>query len=1356
MIEFTRHLFRNLCSMACMSGILVGLMLILSSEESKASHAMGADLTYEHISGNTYRITFSFYRFCDGIFPPSSFTVTATSSCYPTTTINIPCINFNTPTEISPVCSTAQSTCTGGTFIGVQQYIYQGNITLPGPCVDWRFSAQECCRNATITTTANGAGDYLHVFALLNNTNSSTNNSPTFANYPVPFACRGQRFCFNHGASDVDGDSLVFQMITPLTVGGVPLQYGPGYTAAQPVTSVPAVRFDPRTGDICMDPTQLEVTVFAVLVSEYRNGVLIGQVERDIQLNILQCSNRLPSLTGINGLPSAPPYSRTVCAGDTVSFFIATIDPDPVNSTYMSWDYAIAGATFNIYGGSNAFGGHRDSARFTWVPSMADVGNVNCFSVFVSDDNCPILGTSNASYCIDVRMVDVNAGADVTVPCGQCTTLTANAVGGTAPYTYTWNPLRPDSVVNQSLNPACVGSYVVRIRDASCTNFDTVNVLPGANNILAAFNSVSNCSGAPVIFTDQTTGGAVSSWAWSFGDGGTSNIQNPTHQYAANGTYNVQLIVTAAGGCRDTINQQVTVNTNIPVAQFNAPGVCQGASTPFTNQSTGTQISTYSWNFGDPNSGSNNTSTSQNPSHTYTTSGTFTTTLIVVNLAGCSDTVQQIVTVNALPTVNVPGQQICLGQSATLSASSGFAAYSWNSGQTTQSITVTPPSTIGYSVIVTDANGCTATDAAQVIVEPLPVPSAGSNQTICQGASATLTASGANSYAWNPGALNGFQVSVTPSSTTTYTVTATSFFGCTGTATVTINVNPMPIVNADNNAAICKGESITINAASTTGNFQWQPGSQSGSSISVTPLVTTTYTVTVSDAIGCSGSDQVTITVNPIPDALFGTNAPQCEGFSVSFTDQSTVSSGSVTNWSWDFGNGQTAVTQNPTTPYSTNGNYDVILIVTSDGGCKDTISNAIIIHDTPVVSAGADQQVCPGFPATLNGSGGVNYSWSPGGATTASITVSPNSTTQYNVTVTDANGCQNSSSARVIVNPAPLADAGPNQSLCSGESTVLNASGGAVYTWFPGNIQSQSLNLNSPASTATYTVIVANAFGCLDTDQVQVRVNPLPVATFSNSGPVCNSISVSFTDQTSVGSGSVVSWQWDLGNGVNSTVQNPSLQYSTYGNFNVRLIVTTDEGCRDTVNQQVSIYAEPVASFSSVDVCEGLPVAFTNSSSIPDATALNHSWTFGDNATSTTQSPSHQYGSYGSYPVTLLVVSPNNCRDSITRFANVFPLPDAQFSSLYACEDQDLSLTDLSTVAQGSITNWSWQFGDGSTGSDRNPDHVYSDPGDYVVDLLVVTDNGCRDSINSPVRVVPAPLVDFATQDVCLGFETQ
>ncbi|HRH67846.1 MAG TPA: PKD domain-containing protein, partial [Bacteroidia bacterium] len=484
-----------------------------------------------------------------------------------------------------------------------------------------------------------------------------------------------------------------------------------------------------------MTPTQTDVTVFAVLVNEYRNGVLIGQVERDIQLTVNNCNNFLPFLTGINGAPS---FSRTICAGQPFSFYIASIDTNSTDTTTITWDQSIPGATFTVTGNK------RDSAFFSWTPTSADIsGTPTCFTATVSDDRCPYQGIQIFSYCFTVIGVAPDAGIDQTISCNTTTTLNGTASGGSGNYTYTW---LPSGTAGQQLTNVGVGTYYLHVKDNvnQCENTDTVRVLPGAGVPAADFTFSNNCSGTPIQFTDQSAvgGGAViSQWNWDFGDAGTSNVQNPTHQYAANGTYDVTLIVLTATGCSDTLTQQLTVNTNIPTATFNATNVCQGTAMAFTDASQGGPFSAWSWNFGDAASGSN-TSVAQNPSHSFSTSGTFTVTLEVTNAAGCQNQIQQDVTVYANPTVTVSDEQICVGGQTTLTAPNGFTGYNWTPGGGTQSITVSPAATTIYTITVTDNHNCIGSDPVTVTVNPLPVASAGSPQTVCEGTTVTLTGGG--------------------------------------------------------------------------------------------------------------------------------------------------------------------------------------------------------------------------------------------------------------------------------------------------------------------------------------------------------------------------------------------------------------------------------------------------------------------------------------------------------------------------------------------------------------------------------------------------------------------------------------
>ena len=405
--------------------ILTGSLLL--SSDVKASHAMGADLTYECLGGNTYRIRVSFYRDCVGINAPNTVLVNLRSvTCGQN--LSVTCTPIpGTGQEVTPLCPTALSSCNGGVYTGIQEWVYEGIITLPMQCTDWVFSYNLCCRNAAITNIANPNSNTFYIYATLNNTISPCNNSPTFSNKPVPFACLGQEFCFNHGAFDADGDSLVYSLITPYQNASTTVSYNSPFDANNPLSSNPPVSFNTATGDICMTPTNLEVTVMAVLVQEYRNGVLIGSVERDIQITVLNCNNNLPTLTGINGTND---FNATVCAGEQLCFFINSADADASQNVLINWDGSIPGATFT------STGGPRPTGNFCWTPSQSDISsNPYCFTVRVNDDACPMNGTQIYSYCITVQGINVNAGPDQLVACNDLATLNVQASGGTGNYT---------------------------------------------------------------------------------------------------------------------------------------------------------------------------------------------------------------------------------------------------------------------------------------------------------------------------------------------------------------------------------------------------------------------------------------------------------------------------------------------------------------------------------------------------------------------------------------------------------------------------------------------------------------------------------------------------------------------------------------------------------------------------------------------------------------------------------------------------------------------------------------------------------------------------------------------------------
>ena len=1363
--------------------IIISLILTISSFSAKASHSMGSDLTYHCLGGNQYEITLSFYRDCVGIDADTGAYIVFQSSCYPADSLLIYQI-AGTGQEISPVCPANTTTCNGGTFTGIQEYIYRGVITLPGPCADWQFSYNLCCRNAAITNINNPGGTLMYIYATLNNTITPCNNSPIFSNKPVPFVCLGQQFCYNHGAYDQDGDSLAYSLITPYNDASTPVTYLNPWSPTNPLSTSPALTFNSQTGDICMTPTALEVTVMAVLVQEFRNGVLIGSVERDIQVTVINCSNIIPALTGINGTNS---FSQTICAGVQTCFSIYSSDPDAVQNTFVTWDNSLANATFTT------LPGNRENATFCWTPTDAQINpNPYCFTVTVRDDNCPYVGNQTYAYCITVTGVNANAGPDLSVGCNTTTPLTASASGGTGVYTYQWNT----GATTQSINTG-PGSYVVTVSDGRCVDSDTANVAPGTATPSAAFVSNFNCSGLNVQFTDQSSiaGGSIASYAWDFGDGITSALQNPPHTFAASGNYNVQFIVTSAGGCIDTVTQLLHLTLNRPSAIYTLNNGCSGTQINFTDYSTSpTAITSWLWNFGD-----GSTSTVPSPAHVYTTAANYNINLVITNSDGCKDSVIHILTVYPLPTasagvndticsgnpasltatggtaylwnpgaystatinvsptqsqtyvvtvtsafgctasdaasvvvrrppqVTVQSRSICLGATATLTANvfggggSGPYTYWWTyGGLTTQQITVGPTVTTSYAGYITDRYGCQSYDSATVTVNAAATADAGLDQTICQGDSATLTATGGGNYQWSGiggGAGQNAQIVVRPNTTTNYTVTVSLAGGCTATDQVQVIVAPPPIANAGPDQSVCGGTPVSLSASGGT-SYNWQPGNLSGANINVTPAVNTSYIVTVTSINGCTWTDTVDIVVNSAAIADAGVDQAVCAGGSVTLTGNGGA------NYTWNPGNinaQQITVTPGLTSNYT--------LTVTDINGCQSSDQVTVVINQPPIANAGPDQSICIGANTNLLASGGVTYLWDAGNQTTSGINVNPNASTLYHVTITDNNGCTSSDSVTISVNQLPIADAGIDQAICSGANATLNATGGISYTWNPGG-QTGSQLIVAPLLSTNYTVDVIDVNGCAASDQVTVNINALPIANAGIDQAIC--IGANATLNASGG----VRFLWTP---TNDTTAQITVTPNTLSNYTV--VVTDINGCTSIDQVQVAINSLPTITVSSTNtLCFGSANGTATAQGSNTIGAYSYSWL--PSGANTTTANGLLAGKH--------FVTVTDGRGCIQTDSVVVGQP----SAIQLTTDSSATLCNgaadgkASVIANGGMTGYTYLWNP-SGGNDSVATNLSA--GNYSV---TVTDaNGCTQtsSVNIPQPTVLS-LPMNATQPLCNG----
>lgn len=597
------------------------------------------------------------------------------------------------------------------------------------------------------------------------------------------------------------------------------------------------------------------------------------------------------------------------------------------------------------------------------------------------------------------------------------------------------------------------------------------------------------------------------------------------------GTYytGTNAVVLAAGSIGN--NQTICAGTN-PDTLLSISPASIGACTGFNYQWQSAPSATGPW-----------TNIPTANSATYAPAAISSTTFYrrIVTAGACTDSTNVLsVTVNPSPTAAISGNTtICSGDIITLTASGG-TNYSWSTGATSAVITDSPTTNTSYTVLVSDASGCSDTASATVNVLSSPTANISGNNTICSGAASTLTASGGGTYLWSTTATTS-SISVSPTTNTTYSVIV--FAGsCSDTANISVTVNASPSATISGNTTICSGETTTLTASGGI-NFSWNTGPTSAA-ITDNPTSNTSYTVLVTNASGCSDTSSVTVIVAPVPTATLSGNDTVCSG------QPTLLTAGGGGNYSWNTGATTTSVSVSPTT----NTTYSVIV---SAGGCSDTASIFVYVISAPVASVSGNTTICSGETTTLTAAGGGNYSWS-NAATTNIISVSPTASTTYSVIVS-AGGCSDTASISVAVNPSPIAAVSPGGAICSGENITLTASGGGNYFWIPGG-QTTAAIVVSPAVFTIYSVTVSIG-SCTDTASASVTVNPLPSA---NAGA---DVTINFGDATILSASGGGTYSWNTGETTLSISTSPSATTS------YTVVVTDANGCTDAAI--VTVYVE-------------------------------------------------------------------------------------------------------------------------------------------------------------------------------------
>jgi len=900
-------------------------------------------------------------------------------------------------------------------------------------------------------------------------------------------------------------------------------------------------------------------------------------------------------------------------------------------------------------------------------------------------------GTSTVLITVySLPTVTASAGSS-----GICNGSNTTLTGGGAS-TYVWNPgaLSGSPV---SVSPSSPTTYTVTGTDGNgCKSTSTVVVnVNGLPSVTASASSSSICNGTNATLT----AGGAATYVWNPGALSGSPVSvspsSPT-TYTVTGT--------DGNGCTSTSTAAITVH-GLPTvtASASASVICNGTNTTLT----GGGASTYVWNPGTL-SGSPVSVSPSSPT-TYTVTGT--------DGNGCTSTSTAAITVHSLPSVTASAgsPSICNGGSSTLTAG-GATSYIWNPGSLSGSpVSVSPSSPTTYTVTGTDGNGCTSTSTAIVTVHALPAVTASATiPAVCPGGSSTLNAGGASTYVWNPGSLSGASVSVTPGAPTNYTVTGTDGNGCTSTSVATVTVNAQPIVTASaTSPSICNGGSTTLNAGGAT-TYSWSPGALSGSSVSVSPSVPTTYTVTGSSGAGCSATSTVLVTVHSLPTVTASaTSLTICSG------TNTTLNAGGASTYVWNPGTlsgSSVSVSPGAPTTYTVTG--------TDANGCTAISTTAITVHGLPTITASATAStICNGSSTTLNAGGGISYSWNPGALSGSPVSVSPGSPTTYTVTGTDANGCTSTSTVAIAVTALPSVTAtATSSSICSGGSTTLNAGGGTAYIWSPGGMSGSSVSV-SPSSPTTYTV-TGTTSGCSSTSTVAVNVNSLPPVNVSalTSG-ICNG------GNTTLNASGATSYNWNPGALSGSSVLVSPTVPTTY-----TVTGTDGNGCTKTATAFINVSNPPSLSASNIDATCSL----NNGSATVNVTvgSANYSYNWNTSASATTSSASNTITNLPGGNYTVTVTDGTGCSSSQTFVLNTTPAVTATTSSTDAtCGSSNGSVSANVTSGTAGYT-YSWT----TTATSQTVSSLSS--GSYTV---TITDSkGCTTSAVQTINNAGAAAVSI------------
>lgn len=963
-----------------------------------------------------------------------------------------------------------------------------------------------------------------------------------------------------------------------------------------------------------------------------------------------------------------------------------------------------------------------ESVTYAWSTgantNAINVNSTGNYSVTVTNTHACSAQASKTVTVHELPTVSINA------PSSTCagTAVTLNAIGNASQYNWSTGVTGASITVN----PSSTANYqVTAVNEHECSSVAsaTVVVNPSYDTIIR----VSCCSSElPYVYNGQsyyqsgtyvvnlTTTKAcdsiihlvltVNENPYAIISGNTEICPGGNTQLSASGNGTVRwntgydrspltvntpgwyvLTVTATNGCQGVDSVEVTYLPLPNVTINGESSVCRGSEVMLM----ATGANSYNWNTGV--TGPVLTVTPQQSS-TYMVTGT--------SDRGCTATASHTITVNATPTASIYGvDAICQGETAVFTATGG-TSYLWSTGATTASVQLTNAQQ--YTVEVTNQYGCTATATKYLEVNALPTVNIIGQNYFCEGSTTTLSATGTGvvSYLWNNSGVGQSYVVSTPG---TYTVQATSPANCTATASISVAQQAVPVASVTGDVSFCDGQSTVLTAAGGQ-NYSWRNayGAQIANTASLSLTEGGAYSVVVSDAYGCSSSQQLIVTKKNLPNVtIIASDNEVCEGTAV------ILNAGWASGYSyqWNTGSIERQITIHSAGTY--------VLQVTANG-CTATDSTTITMHPLPNITFSGDTAICKGNMATVYATApnASSFLWNTGAAVN-NISVLPLVNTNYWVMVEDVYGCRNQDTVIVRVEELPIPTITGPDSICVGASATLVASGGSSYLWDDGSTNAERL----VQSAGNYSVTVYTSAGCSATAQKSVYYYGVQEVTVSGDTLMCVGDSVLLTAH------GVSNYLWSNGS------SDDSLFVTTAGLY----IVEGWDAHACYSRDSIEISERPLPSVQIA----GNPVACAGNVNVLTAqapTAVSYLWNTGATAA--------QIQVYASGVYVVEVRDANSCKASASFTFQSTPAPSCEILGR-----KNICTGDTTTLTASNGVYFFWSTGAVSQSITVAPSNTTS------YNLVIMDENGCSATTSAQVVVNPTvPIVITGNTDFCAG----